>query len=66
MGDKLHPSLAELKGQGWQGPAGPNRSLRCQIHTANSAPLLNLDVLDTPVATDLKTDHGVDRSRQLA
>ena len=66
MGDKLHILLAELKGQGWQGPAGPNRSFSSQIHTANPTPLLNLNGLDTPIATDLKTDHGVDRLRQLA
>ena len=66
MGDKLHRLLAEFKGQGGQGTTGPNGSLSRQIHTANPTPLLDLDVFDIPVGLDLKTDHGLNASLQLA
>ena len=66
MGDKLYPSPAEFEGKRRQRTAGPNRSLSGQVHAANPAPLFNLDAFDIPVGIDLKTDHGLDGTFQLA
>jgi hypothetical protein len=66
MGDKLHPSLVEFKGQGRKGTAGLNGSLSRQVHTANAAPLFDFNVFDIAIGLDLKTDHGVNGLLQLA
>ena len=66
MGDKLHPSLVEFKGQGWKGTAGLNGSLSRQVHTANAASLVDFNVFDIAIGLDLKTNHGVNGLLQLA
>ena len=58
VGNEFHRSTAEFKGQGREWITGTNGSLSSQVNASDAAPLLDLDIVDTAIGSDLEADYG--------